>query len=423
MTEKKFRKTENKNSIPTYIDLFAGAGGLSEGFIRSGYKPIAHVEMDRDACLTLKTRLAFHYLKRRNQLDVYLSYLKKEISREELYNKIPQELIDSVVNEKISERTLPSLFSTIDALRGIQSVDIIIGGPPCQAYSTIGRARLDTDANRDSRKFLYKLYAKFLAKYNPKIFVFENVPGLASSGNGKYLTDMLRAFTDLGYTAEHKTLNAADFGVVQNRRRIIIVGWKKELNLSYPDFKISSIIKKVSDVLLDLPELSAGESQDIAYYTTTPNKYLQRAGIRNGIDFTTQHIARPHNTNDKKIYKKAITLWDDEQRRIKYTDLPESLQTHKNKEAFLDRFKVVASELEASHTLVAHIAKDGHYYIHPDEKQLRSLTVREAARIQSFPDDYYFEGTRTTAFKQIGNAVPPLMGNQIALKLKNFLKK
>jgi DNA (cytosine-5)-methyltransferase 1 len=412
---------EFRTKQPTYIDLFAGAGGLSEGFIRSGYKPIAHVEMDRDACLTLKTRLAYHHLKQLNQLDVYISYLKKEISREELYAKVPQRLIDSVINEKISEKTLPPLFATIDDLLGTQTVDLIIGGPPCQAYSTIGRARLSKDIKWDPRKFLYKHYAKFLAKYSPKMFVFENVPGLLSSGKGKYLKDMLHVFANLGYIVEYKKLNASDFGVVQNRIRVIIIGWKKELNLSYPDFKKSDLTKKVHDVLCDLPALSAGESMDNAFYTVPSNKYLSNAGIRNGLSFTTQHIARPHNEQDKKIYGRAITLWNDRQRRLQYTDLPKSLQTHKNKDAFLDRFKVVASDLEASHTLVAHIAKDGHYYIHPDEKQLRSLTVREAARVQSFPDDYYFEGTRTTAFKQIGNAVPPLMANKIAAKIEELI--
>ncbi len=414
-----------KTKQPTYIDLFAGAGGLSEGFIRCGFKPIAHVEMDNDACLTLKTRLAYHYLQQHYQSDAYLSYLKKEISRDELYKKIPKILNNSVINEKISNKTLRSLFAAIDTLCGMQQVDVVIGGPPCQAYSTIGRFTGKNKMKWDSRKFLYRLYAKFLEKYQPKIFVFENVPGLRSSNDGKYLTDMLEVFSKpaLGYTVEYRVQNASHFGVVQNRNRIIIIGWRTELKLSYPDFERSNIIKRVSDVLLDLPELSAGESQDITYYTLKPNEYLQRSGIRNGIDFTTHHIARPLNANDKKIYKKAIELWNEKQQRLKYTDLPESLQTHKNKEAFLDRFKVVASNLESSHTLVAHIAKDGHYYIHPDEKQLRSLTVREAARIQSFPDDYFFEGTRTAAFKQIGNAVPSLMASKIAEKIKEMLSE
>ena len=404
------------------VTFFAGAGGLSEGFIRSGYKPIAHVEMDRDACLTLKTRLAYHYLKQNDQFDVYISYLKKEISREELYAMIPEELLNSVLNETISPKTLLSLFAAIDSLRGTQSIDVIIGGPPCQAYSTIGRSRLDTSIRWDSRKFLYKHYARFLARYNPKIFVFENVPGLLSSSGGKYLRDMIKAFSALGYQVEYQEQNASNFGVVQNRRRIIIIGWKKEFNLSYPMFEKNTIDKRVQFVLEDLPHLHAGEALDNAYYTTEQsNEYLKFAGIRNGLAFTTQHIARPHNEQDKNIYLRAIELWNTEQHRLKYTDLPVLLQSHENKEAFLDRFKVVASDLETSHTLVAHIAKDGHYYIHPDKEQLRSLTVREAARIQSFPDDYYFEGTRTTAFKQIGNAVPPLMAEMIADKINSLL--
>ena len=160
---------------------------------------------------------------------------------------------------------------------------------------------------------------------------------------------------------------------------------------------------------------------DIAYYIAEPSEYLKQAGIRNGIDFTTQHIARPHTDQDKKIYEIAINMWNDEKKRLKYTDLPAKLRSHNNLEAFLDRFKVVAPDLEASHTLVAHIAKDGHYYIHPDAKQLRSITVREAARIQSFPDDYFFEGSRTSMFKQIGNAVPPLMAEKIAGKIRSLI--
>lgn len=406
----------------TYIDLFAGAGGLSEGFIRNGFQPIAHVEMDRDACLTLKTRLAYHYLKQHKAAEVYISYLKKEITRDEFYRAAPSELLNSVINEQISKGNLGGIFDSVDGLRGKRDIDVIVGGPPCQAYSAIGRLTDAKNMKRDSRKFLYRLYARFLEKYKPKVFVFENIPGLTSSGFGRYLKDMLKTFSGLGYKVEYKTLNASDFGVVQNRRRIIIVGWRKALNLTYPEFERSGIAKKVSDVLSDLPELSAGEQVDIAYYTAESSAYLELAGIRNGMDFTTQHIARPHTDQDKKIYRKAITMWTGGGKRLKYTDLPSELRSHKNVEAFLDRFKVVAPELEACHTLVAHIAKDGHYYIHPDLKQVRSLSVREAARIQSFSDDYFFEGSRTSAFKQIGNAVPPLMAVSIARTLKSQLE-
>jgi DNA (cytosine-5)-methyltransferase 1 len=140
----------------------------------------------------------------------------------------------------------------------------------------------------------------------------------------------------------------------------------------------------------------------------------------------TQHIARPHTEQDKRIYRIAVDKWNNKGQRLDYNDLPEVLKTHKNRHSFYDRFKIVAQDLNYSQTVVAHIAKDGHYYIHPDKMQNRSISVREAARLQSFPDDYYFEGVkessnRTAAFKQIGNAVPTLMAQEIASKLKDLL--
>ena len=161
-------------------------------------------------------------------------------------------------------------------------------------------------------------------------------------------------------------------------------------------------------------------------YKTEPTEYLKLHGLRNSNDILTQHIARPHREQDKEIYKIAVQKWNIEQERLNYNDLPERLKTHQNRSSFFDRFKVVASDLPYSQTVVAHIAKDGHYYIHPDNKQNRSISVREAARLQSFPDDYYFEGekegaNRTAAFKQIGNAVPPLMAKVIAEKIKEMI--
>ena len=125
-----------------------------------------------------------------------------------------------------------------------------------------------------------------------------------------------------------------------------------------------------------------------------------------------------HKINHYEIYKRAIELWNNEQKRLKYSDLPNELITHKNIDGFLDRFKIVAADLPTSHTMMAHISKDGHYYIHPDMAQARSITVREAARIQSFPDNFYFEMSRTSAFTQIGNAVPPLMAKAIATAIR-----
>lgn len=412
-----------------FIDLFAGAGGLSEGFIRAGFEPIAHVEMDEAACFTLKTRTAYHFLKSENKYDIYISYLKGEISRAELYSHLPKALLESIINLPIGPELNSYVHESISKLRKGRKIDLIIGGPPCQAYSLVGRARSDDGMKSDPRNNLYIQYAGYLEEYNPKMFVFENVIGLKSAKGGSYLRKMEELFLEKGYLMKLFTLEATNFGVLQKRRRVIIVGWKKDFKIRIPDLEAIKIDSnyKVKTLFGDLPKINAGEGTDkYSTYLTGTNDYLNQSFIRNGIDILTQHVARPHTKQDKEIYKIAIKKWDKKRERLNYNDLPERLKTHNNRSSFFDRFKVVASDEPHSQTVVAHIAKDGHYYIHPDIDQNRSITVREAARLQSFPDDYYFEGVkeganRTAAFKQIGNAVPPLMGEKIAESIKKLL--
>jgi DNA (cytosine-5)-methyltransferase 1 len=418
------------SSSPTYIDLFAGAGGLSEGFIRAGYEPIAHVEFDEAACYTLKTRLAYHYLKKENNIEPYIQYLKGYIGRKELYSKIPEELLYSVINKEIG-RDNEEIFNQIDRLKGEGHVDLIIGGPPCQAYSLVGRARSVDGMRHDSRNHLYVEYAKYLEKYNPKFFVFENVLGLKSAKKGTYLTNIEKLFLKKGYQMRLYTLSSNNFGVLQNRRRIIILGWQKDLQFDLPDFEAFRVTNEfnVDSIFNDLPTIHAGEGVEKGgKYKAEANHYLKQQSIRNGLEILTQHVSRPHTEQDKMIYRIAVKKWNSSKKRLDYNDLPEMLKTHKNRHSFFDRFKVVAQDISCSQTVVAHIAKDGHYYIHPDIKQNRSISVREAARLQSFPDDYYFEGVkelsnRTAAFKQIGNAVPPLMAYEISKFLKSWFFK
>ncbi|MDO9338932.1 MAG: DNA (cytosine-5-)-methyltransferase [Bacteroidales bacterium] len=407
-------------SNPTYIDLFAGAGGLSEGFIRAGYKPVTHVEMDTNACETIKTRLSYHFLNRNGGIGLYNQYLLKEITREKLYSSVPQSLLNTVINCEISNKTIHEVFELIDKKLGNKELDVIIGGPPCQAYSLIGRARDTNNMNRDKRNFLFKYYAEFLKHYRPKYFVFENVTGLLSAKN--YLNQMINLFQSkkVGYSVEYRVLDSSNYDVVQNRKRVIVIGKQTDRSFEFPipESKPNNW-KTRQHIFSDLPEIIPGEYSDWIDYSGDTNSYLTDHFIRNGSPFVTQHIARPHNQRDLEIYRIAIEKWLNEGERLHYNELPAKLKTHKKEDIFLDRFKVVNHD-GLSHTMVAHIAKDGHYYIYPDLNQIRSISVREAARIQSFPDDFFFEGGRTAAFRQIGNAVPPLMAQAFARKLKEL---
>jgi DNA (cytosine-5)-methyltransferase 1 len=350
------KKSNNKKL--KFLDLFAGAGGLSEGFIRAGFSPVAHVEADQAACFTLRTRMAYHWLKARDRSEQYNDYLRGNISRSELYSLVPDRPVNSVINTEISKDSLSEIFRKTDELLDDARLDLIIGGPPCHAYSIIGSSSDKKRMKGDRRNYLYVYYTEFLKRYRPSWFVFENVSGLLSAkdedGN-LYFDNMRSLFHDAGYETEFMTLAAEEYGVLQSRKRIILLGKRGKSSGFYPELAKWHPGVKVSEVFRDLPPLRAG--------------------------------------------------------------------THRHRDSFLDRFKVVAAELQYSHTVVAHIAKDGHYYIHPDIEQNRSLTPREAARLQTFPDDYFFESAsgvpqRTPTFRQIGNAVPVLLARNIAEKLK-----
>jgi DNA (cytosine-5)-methyltransferase 1 len=421
-----FDIAQRMNDGPRFIDLFAGAGGLSEGFVRAGFRPIAHVESDAGAAFTLRTREAFHILKGRGELSVYADYLTGKISRDRLYAFAFASKKSCVINATIGRVELPGIFSRIDAQMEGKKPDLIVGGPPCQAYSVLGRAVSEQNMIGDKRNYLFLYYAEFLKRYRPKYFVFENVVGLLSAReeNGiRYLDMMTSLFNKIGYIVEWQVISTDEIGVPQKRKRIIIIGRKGRKSDFFPELQKCTADFLVRDAIGDLPALKAGKGTPLTTkLVLPPSRWLQNSGLLADSRTTTWHVARPHNPRDLKIFSKVVKKWDDGQERLSYNDLPDALKTHKNRNSFLDRFKVVASDLRASHTIVAHIAKDGNYYIHPDKTQNRSLTPREAARLQTFPDDFHFESlsgrpSRTSAFKQIGNAVPIMLAEKIAEKL------
>ncbi len=407
---------------PKVLDLFAGAGGFSEGFVSAGCDMVAHIEMDRDACDTIRTRMMYHSLRKAGKLGEYKKYLLGKIDRETLIhqNGLRKEF-DSVIQAKISRENYRDLIKEVRKRLGGEKLDVIIGGPPCQAYSHIGRSSDKGHMKRDQRKFLYEHYVEFLRALRPNIFVFENVPGLVSAGKGVYLRDMRRLMKKAGYTTDYNILNAADFGVPQERKRVILIGWRKSSGMQeYPLFRAIQRTYKVGDFFDDLPKLKAGEGE-----TRTAHKsrsaLLRTLGITSReLPLLLDHVARPQSKRDLEIYRIAVRKKNGGE-NTRYDELPTRLKTYKNETSFLDRFKVVDASGRASHTVIAHIAKDGHYYIHPDLKQNRALTVREAARLQTFSDNFVFEGTRTSKFRQIGNAVPPMLSKIVADELIRHL--
>lgn len=393
----------------TFIDLFAGCGGLSEGFYRQGFKALAHVEIDHWACETLRTRMKFYGYK-----DYNREVIEHDITSDDILERI-----DNAVNGR--------------------TVDIIIGGPPCQAYSTAGRVRDGKKMASDPRNYLFESYVKILEYYSPKFFVFENVTGLLSAQvkNAPIFPKVLKALGNkykvIG-NPEVLVHNTADYGVPQLRKRVIIIGVRKDIDKSAEEL-YESIIKThwnpetlsnekkgkkrfvdVRQAIGDLPSVEPGQdasTEDFDYPCN--NEFLKRIG-KPGIHPLMDHIARKHNDMDRERFQVMIhNHWSFGQLR---REMPQ--YEHEHARVFDNSYVVQWWDLP-SKTILAHIHKDGFQFIHPDEEQRRTFTVREAARIQSFPDDFEFKGSRGEKYKQIGNAVPPLFAEALAKSIKKNL--
>ena len=322
-----------------------------------------------------------------------------------------------------------------------QIVDLIVGGPPCQAYSTSGRARDEHGMKLDPRNFLFENYVKVLNFFKPKIFVFENVTGLLTATiNGKKIVG--KVFEALGenynVTRDPKLIvfNTANYGVPQIRKRVIIIGTRKDLALDVEE--IYKSLKRthydpdmpepmreglrpfvtVRDAIGDLPRVIAGARSMELPYKPIIDTDIKKWLCYDGEHKINAHITRWQNPTDTIRYQEmAKNGWTFAELRQHRPDL-----NHNHARVFSNSYTVQFWDMPAR-TIIAHLCKDGNQFIHPDDTQGRSISVREAARLQSFPDDFEFAGSMSSQFKQIGNAVPPLFAYIIAEKLKTVLNK
>lgn len=497
------------------IDLFAGPGGLSEGFEQycTGNKPVfkcvLSIEKERDAHKTLLLRSFFRQFKK--PPVKYYEHLRGKLTLEQLYKAYPKQY-KKATKEAIRLALRFPNRERVDglirnALRGNRACWVLIGGPPCQAYSLAGRVKIRAQNGarfeRDRRHFLYKEYLHIVKEFKPPVFVMENVKGLLSSSTksskkqsdrtktGETFRRILRDFSAAGYSihsfvkpghgdqlapADH-VINAERYGIPQARHRVILLGvrdgiprgssllrpkkrvsiqsaigdlprlrsrisprsqdsyeaWSKELHMLRSVFTRDGKLRRMSGsrrVLVPLP--LGSRFIDTPYPSPTRSNWLQKNGdwfIDRRIEGVTLHESRWHIPKDLRRYLFASHFARIHGFSPKISDFSSwQRPNHKNIEddlaevPFADRFRVQVRG-KPSTTVVSHISKDGHYYIHYDPTQSRSLTVREAARLQTFPDNYYFEGFKTAQYQQVGNAVPPLLAKKMAKIVHRILAR
>lgn len=398
------------------IDLFAGCGGLTEGFKKSGkFNLLAAVEWESKPVLTLRNRLESEW----KYNDAKHKVIHFDIQRTE-------ELLTGFNDERYGSSV--GLDSLVDNKR----VDVVIGGPPCQAYSVAGRIRDTNKMQDDYRNFLFESYLKVVSHFKPMACIFENVPGILSSApGGKLIIERItEAFDEAGYYISSNLkadalFDLSEFGVPQKRKRVIIVAISKlhfenpekvveQCYLNLNDLKVKRVAT-VEDALSNLPKLYPLKSLE-----KRRSHQLSKDDINTDI---TDHNPRYHNPRDVSIFR--LLAEDIETGTNKYTssEALQDLYTEKTgKKSSVHKYHVLRRGLP-SNTIPAHLYKDGLRHIHPDSNQARSITIREAARLQSFPDDFEFSGSNGDKYKMIGNAVPPIFAEKIAVALQMTLKE
>lgn len=507
------------------IDLFAGPGGLGEGFSslehRDGtpkFRLRVSIEKDFHAHQTLSLRALFRQFSKGKAPDCYYDYARGMISRDELFShpearEAGKTALDEARLAELGKTPHEVIDSWIAEALGNESEWVLIGGPPCQAYSLAGRSRRSKEDQEkfesDEKHFLYMEYLRIIRRFKPAVFVMENVKGMLSSTHGgsgifeRIMTDLsspgdglnysIRSFVVSGETGSLSptdfVIEAEKFGIPQSRHRVILFGIRsdiaagtKELT-NHPErftIPLSSSLISVSEALSGLPRLRSCLSKKspesdsheawlralrgtrdalVAWHGMDSDNF--RDTLRIAMDESAsidspgshfipwrsaptsmggrlhewyfdkklggdiQHSTRSHMPSDLQRYLFASCYAKSFGISPKVTQFPKSLlPNHENASddapPFADRFRVQLANYPSS-TVVAHVAKDGHYFIHPDPAQCRSLTVREVARLQTFPDNYFFEGNRTQQYTQVGNAVPPLLAKKIATVVADFI--
>lgn len=407
----------------TFIDLFAGCGGLSEGFYEQGMHGLAHVEWEMPMVNTLRNRLV-------KKWGYSTEDAKKAVIHFDI-QKTDELLKGSWTKDTLSVygKTNASIIAKkgVDGLINGKKVDLIIGGPPCQAYSLAGRAQDPNSMKNDYRNFLFESFVKVVEYYRPKVFVFENVPGILSAKPGdRYVIDRIcEEFDKIGYEIRNPQFmsksiySSADFGVPQERKRIIIFGVDKKSKYSVENFyaSLDKLIlteskKTVRDAIGDMPKFR-------------PLKEPYKIGNKNvshelvGDKVISLHEARYHNARDIEVFRKWISESMNDisnEQKLEFYKQVSGRTTNHNKYRSLEWDK-------PSPTIVSHLYKDGLMFIHPDVEQARSITIREAALLQTFPMDFEFIGSSAYCFKMIGNAVPVLFAKNIAQAIVNVLEE
>ena len=369
-----------KTDGPVAVDLFCGAGGLSQGLEDAGFSVIMGVDNNPESLRTHR-----HYFGGAS---------------------ICEDLSDHAVIDQICRN-----------LEG-REIDLIAGSPPCQSFSIAGRNKIRSlvdqgvRPSKDHRTDLWRGFVQIVDRVKPKTMLMENVPDLAFGLYTPILRQIVSDLEDIGYEIHARILSSGDYGVPQHRHRLFIVGVRKGLTFNWPEPEVNKEV--LSDAISDLPVISGGDSEDPKPYAgpKSPLQIESRKQLpEDQRSLIFDHVSRRVRKDDLLAYRIMNS-------KTQYGDLPAELRRYR-KDIFEDKYKMLNWD-EFSRTITAHIAKDGYWYIHPD--QHRTLTVREAARIQTFPDRWRFSGYQTSAFRQIGEAVPPRLARAIGSSVIRSLR-